>query len=101
MKMMLIDTKLAVNSTNQFNRSLKKAWRQGKDINKLKEVVYKLANKEILDSKYRNHRLVSCRDYNNCYECHIEPDWLLIYQYVNNELVLLLIDIGSHSDLFR
>ena len=38
-------------------------------------------------------------DYKGCRECHIEPDWLLVYQYINNDLVLLLVNTGSHSDI--
>ena len=60
-----------------------------------------LANCEELDEKYRNHQLVNNKYYKDCYECHIEPDWLLIYKYDHNQLILLLFSIGSHSELFR
>lgn len=40
------------------------------------------------------------KNYKNCRECHIEPDWLLVYQYVDNQLILILVATGSHSDLF-
>lgn len=74
--------------------------KQGKDISKLETIVTKLANKEELDSKHRNHLLTDSKHYKNCGKCHIEPDWLLIYRINNTELILLLIETGTHSDLF-
>lgn len=59
-----------------------------------------LANNEKLDEKYKDHQLVNSLRFKNCRECHIEPDWLLVYRIDNNELVLLLVETGSHSDLF-
>lgn len=93
-------TKYEVKYSNVFKKSLKKIHKQGKDINKLIYVIKKLANKEELEEKYKNHNLVNDKYYKNCSECHIEPDWLLIYQYNDNELILLLVDTGSHSKLF-
>ena len=61
----------------------------------------KLANLEDLDPKYKNHWLINNKTYRDCMECHIKPDWLLVYKYINDNLVLLLIDTGSHSDLFK
>ena len=101
MKILLTNTILAVRSTKEFNKSLKKIHSQGKDIEKIKDVVIRLANKEVLDKKFRNHKLINDKYYKNCYECHIKPDLLLIYTYEKYDLVLLLIDIGSHSDLFK
>lgn len=80
--------------------NLKKNIKQGKDINKLLDVVDKLATKEKLEPKYKDHQLVNDGIYNNCRECHIEPDWLLVYKYNENELILLLINTGSHSEVF-
>ena len=93
-------TKYEVKYSNVFKKSLKKIHKQGKDIDKLMVVVKKLANKEELEEKYKNHHLVNDKYYKNCYECHIEPDWLLIYRYIESELILLLVDTGSHSKLF-
>ncbi len=93
-------TKYTVKYSSDFKKSYKKIKKQGKDITKLKVVVRKLANKEELDEKYRNHILKNSKYYKNCGECHIEPDWLLVYRYQNEELILLLVDTGSHSDLF-
>lgn len=65
------------------------------------DVVDKLALKEELNEKYKNYMLKDDKYYKNCGECHIEPDWLLVYQYYENELILVLVNTGSHSDLFR
>lgn len=85
----------------KFKKDLKRVLKQGKNIDELEAVVNKLAQRQELDSKYRNHKLVDNKIYKNCFECHIRPDWLLIYQYNDNELLLLLMNTGSHSDLFN
>ena len=56
---------------------------------------------EELEPKYKNHKLINNKIYNNCSECHIKPDWLLIYKYVDQELILLLFATGSYSELFQ
>ena len=93
-------TKYQIKYTNDFKKNYKKIKKQGKDIEKLKIVVHKLANGLELDEKYKNHMLIDSKYYKNCGECHIEPDWLLVYQYINNELILVLVATGSHSGLF-
>lgn len=100
MKISTVDFKYAVHFSTRFKKDYKRIKKQGKDISKLKLVVKKLANGEQLDIKYKNHNLIDNKYYKNCSECHIEPDWLLIYQYIDNELILLLINTGSHSELF-
>ena len=85
----------------KFKKNLKKILKQGKNIEELKEVIDKLAIKEELNLKYKNHKLINDKYYKNCYECHIRPDWLLIYQYNDKELLLLLMNTGSHSELFN
>lgn len=102
MKINILDgTKYEVKSTNDFNKQLRKVYKQGKNIQKLKDVVIKLANGEKLAEKFKNHKLNDDKRYKECSECHIEPDWLLIYKYIDNELILLLCNTGSHSDLFK
>lgn len=59
----------------------------------------KLANGEILEAKYRDHALTG--NYKDSRECHIEPDWLLIYEIKNETLVLMVSRVGSHSELFK
>ena len=88
-------------SSKKFKKNLKKMLKQGKNIEKLLDVVDKLALKEELNEKYKNHMLKDDKYYKNCGECHIEPDWLLVYQYYEDELILVLVNTGSHSDLFR
>ena len=95
-----VSTLCEIRVTSMFKKQLKKAKKQGKDLNKLKLVVEKLANKEELDEHFHNHLLTNSKYYKNCGECHIEPDWLLVYQYLDDELILLLVSIGSHSELF-
>ena len=60
-----------------------------------------MANNEELEEKYHNHKLINDKFYKDCYECHIESDWLLIYIIDNDKLILLLFSTGSHSDLFN
>lgn len=90
--------KYEVKFTSQFKRDLKLARKQGKDIDKLFDVISMIADGEILDKKYRDHNLSG--DYDGCRECHVEPDWLLIYEVVDNVLVLLIYRVGTHSELF-
>ena len=90
--------KYIVDFTTQFKKDIKLAKKQGKDTDKIFEVVEKLANDEVLEAKYKDHCLTG--DYKDCRECHIEPDWLLIYKKYDSELILMLVRTGSHSDLF-
>lgn len=96
----LKETKYGVITSSKFNKQLKKIIKQGKSIDKLSLVVKKLANGEELEPKYRDHALSDNKYYRNCRECHIEPDWLLVYKYNNDQLILYLVETGSHSDLF-
>lgn len=96
-----VETKYTIKFSSAFKNSYKKIIKQGRDVNKLKQVIRQLANEKELDIKHRNHHLINNKYYKNCGECHIEPDWLLIYRYENEELILVLVDTGSHSDLFN
>ena len=80
--------KLQVKFSNRFKSDLKLAKKQNKNLDKLFLVIEKLANLEKLDDKYRDHSLVG--EYKGLRECHIEPDWLLIYYVENNTLTLVL-----------
>lgn len=91
--------KYEVKFTNQFKKDLKLAKKQGKNTENLFAVVEKLASGEVLDAKYKDHDLTG--SYKSCRECHIEPDWLLVYEVFNNTLVLMLYRVGSHSELFK
>ena len=85
--------------TKRFKKDLKQAKKQGKDIEKLFDIVEKLAKDETLDERYRDHSLTG--NYKSTRECHIEPDFLLIYEIIEEVLVLSLVRTGSHSDLFK
>ena len=91
--------KYEVKFTTQFKKDLKLAKKQNKDIEKLFEVVELLANGEKLDFKYKDHDRSG--NYKGTRQCHIEPDWLLVYEYQNDVLVLMLYRLGSHSELFK
>lgn len=91
--------KYEVKFTAQFKKDLKSAKKQGKDVGKLLAVVECLANGQPLEERYRDHELTG--NYRGCRECHVEPDWLLIYEIVEDVLVLMLYRAGSHSELFR
>ncbi len=86
--------------TGQFKRDYKLALKRGCDPKELQEVISFLVNEQPLPAKYRDHALVNSRNYKGMRECHIEPDWLLVYQVVYETLILRLIRTGSHSDLF-
>ena len=90
--------KYSIKFTNQFKRDLKLAKKQNKNIDKLFEIIEILANGNQLPTKYRDHELTG--NYKDTRECHIEPDWLLIYEIRENILVLMLNRVGSHSELF-
>ena len=84
--------------TNKIQRNIKLMKKRGKDLDKLTVVLKLLQNGEELPSKYKDHALTG--NYIGCRECHIEPDWLLVYEIINEELIILLLTTGSHSDLF-
>ena len=94
-------TKYGIIVSNIFKKQLKKVSKQGKDISKLSLIIKKLANGESLEPKYMDHLLNDTKYYCNCRECHIEPDWLLVYKYNNDKIILYLVETGSHSDLFN
>lgn len=83
----------------QFKKDLKLAKKQHKNLDKLFEVIETLANGGTLEVKYRDHNLTG--NYKGTRECHIEPDWLLIYEIYNDILVLMLTRLGTHSELFN
>ena len=82
--------------SSQFKKDLKKARRQGKDLNLLQAVVKTLAQEEPLEARFRDHDLTG--NWRGYRECHVSPDWLLIYKIDRDELKLAR--VGSHSELF-
>ena len=92
-------TRYEIKNTSQFKKDYKLAKRRGMNVGLLKELVVNLANGETLDVKYKDHSLSG--NWIGHRECHIQPDWLLIYRYEEDVLVLTLTRMGSHSDLFH
>ena len=90
--------KLEVKYSGKFKKGLKLATKRGLDISLLENVVEKLRNRIPLEQKYQDHPLKG--KMSKYRECHIRPDWLLVYLIEEDILVLTLIDTGTHSDLF-
>lgn len=86
--------------SSQFKRDYKLAVKRGCDPKKLEKVITLLCNEQPLPEVYRDHALVNSKNYVGVRECHIEPDWLLVYKIVRDTLLLKLIRTRTHSDLF-
>lgn len=84
--------------TGQFKRDLKRIQKRSLELELLKNVIRLLLEEQTLDEKYRDHALTG--NYRGFRECHVQPDWLLIYAIDHNELILTASRTGSHSDLF-
>ena len=89
---------LTIKYHTMFKKDFKRIKKRGYDISRLEKIVELLANEVPLPEQFKDHNLSG--NYNGFRECHIAPDWLLIYQDNNNELILVLSGTGSHSDLF-
>ena len=91
--------KYLVKFTNQFKKDMKLAKKQNKNLDKLFEVVNIIADGGTLDARYRDHDLSG--NYKGTRECHVEPDWILVYEIRDEVLVLMLYRLGTHSELFK
>ena len=91
--------KYKIKFTSRVKKDLKQAKKQGKDIEKLFDIIERIAKDETLDERYRDHSLAG--NYKGTRECHIDPDFLLIYEKIEEFLILSLVRTGSHSDLFK
>ena len=91
-------SKYKIVQTRKFKKDLKSVIKHGYNIDLLGVVVDTLADGKERPSKYKDHALIG--NYKGCRECHITPDWLLIYEVDGDELFLYLTRTGSHSDLF-
>jgi len=89
---------LTIRFYSSFKKDYKRIEKRGYDIRKLDKVINLLANEQPLPKNYQDHPLVG--NYAGCRECHITPDWLLIYEIDDDELILLLTRTGTHADLF-
>lgn len=86
-----------IHRVSQFKKDVKQMGKRGKKFEVFKEVISRIAEGDALEAKYRDHRLTG--QYKGSRECHIEPDWLLVYEVTKTELIL--IRTGTHSDLFK
>lgn len=87
-----------IEQTKLFKRQVKLAQKRGKDIDKLKIVIKHLSQNNLLAIEYRDHKLIG--NFGGCRECHIKPDWLIIYR-LTDDGGLELIETGTHADLFN
>ena len=90
--------KYTVRATSRFRKDYKLMQKRGLEVSRLDEVIVMLASGDMLDEKYHDHALGG--DYAGHRECHIAPDWLLVYYKEDDILVLTLARTGTHSDLF-
>ncbi len=90
--------KYQIEITSRFKKDYKLAQKRGLDISQLEKVIKILSSGEALPEKYLDHALAG--DYKGYRECHIRPDWLLVYKIQDDILILTLARTGSHSDLF-
>jgi mRNA interferase YafQ len=88
---------LNIQYTTQFKKDYKKVQKQNKDLEKLKILIEKLLGETVLEEQYKDHNLTG--KWKNYRECHITPDWLLIYKKTAESLIL--VRTGSHSELFN
>jgi mRNA interferase YafQ len=88
---------LNIHYTTQFKKDYKRIKKQNKDLSKLRTVIEKLADGQMLEPKYHDHQLSG--NWKGHRDCHVEPDWILIYRITVDDLYLER--TGSHSDLFK
>lgn len=91
---------LQIEYHTKFRRDYRLAKKRGYDLMLLRQVIALLASEQPLPPQYRDHALTASREYKEMRECHIQPDWLLIYHVDADRLVLDLMRTGTHSDLF-
>ena len=90
---------MEIKTTSKFRKDLKQAKRKGLNIALLQKVIDDLATGKKLDERHHDHALTG--KWSSFRECHIQPDWLLIYNISGDTLILTLVRTGSHSDLFK
>lgn len=91
---------LTIEYPSVFKKDYRRAMKRGCNAKHFEDVIRMLQNQQPLPEKYRDHALTNSRNFKNVRECHIEPDWLLIYQVIEKRLILKLMRTGTHSDLF-
>ena len=88
----------SVDYTNRFKKDLKRCFKRGFDISKIQQAVKLLELNGELPAEYKPHKLVGNR--NGQWECHIQPDWLMVWEQNDEHFTLLFLETGTHSDLF-
>jgi mRNA interferase YafQ len=91
---------LEIKFSSKMKADIKRMKKRGKDLQKLHNILSCLARREPLPDHNRDHFLLGGR-FKDSRECHIEPDWLLIYKIIDDKLILYATDTGTHADLFR
>lgn len=84
----------------KFKKDCKRARSRNLDMKLLNKIIDMLANGQKLPEKYRDHKLNNDKQFKNCRECHVNPDWLLVYRIHQKELILECVRFGTHSELF-
>ena len=92
--------KYKINTTRRFDKAVKKCISRGYDISKLHKAMLLLESEGVLPQSYNPHKLKGYKG-NNVWECHLESDWLLVWEQYDNVVVLLMVSTGTHSDLFK
>lgn len=87
-----------IDYSNRFNKDLKRCMKRGLDIKLIKDAITMLAASGTLPAQYHPHKLVNRKQ--EIWECHIQPDWLMIWEQNDNLLTLLFLQTGTHSDIF-
>ena len=90
--------KYKVIPSKRFKKDMKRCQKRGYDVQLIKDAIELLAKTGMLPAEYRPHKLSG--QYVGCWECHIQPDWLMIWEQNDTELFLLLTNTGTHADLF-
>ncbi|MBD5357938.1 MAG: type II toxin-antitoxin system YafQ family toxin [Bacteroides sp.] len=88
----------SIYTTKKFDKAFKKCLKRGMKVDKYYDVYWQLIETGTVSAEHRPHKLSG--DYAGCWECHIQGDWLLIWQQDDEKLILLLLDTGSHSEIF-
>jgi len=89
---------LSVAYTNQFKKDFKRVQKRGLNLLELQKLIELIVNEEPIPAKYKNHKLIG--DYKDVWDCHIKPDWLLLYQLDIENKEVTFVRTGTHADLF-
>lgn len=90
--------KYHVEYSRKFEKDLKKCYKRGYNVEKLRHIISILELEGSLPREYRPHKLSG--KFGNAWECHIEPDWLLVWEQNDTDLIMLMLNTGTHADLF-